>query len=112
MIELIPIILLIALIILIIHIIRKHKEKKQTPTVRRVPYRLDTSNNSPTPEQRRKPTPINNRGATAITPSNNDYMNYRYCPDCHSRNKEGKQVIYKIGQKNFECTQCGCKFSI
>lgn len=103
---------LIVSIFIVVHIVHKCRAKKRTTTARRVPYRLDSTNSARLPEQRRKPTPINHRGITAIIPPSNDYMNYRYCPDCHSRNKEGRQVIYKINQTDFECSQCGRRFSI
>ncbi len=109
--ELFLIISLIIAIFIIIYLIVKSKKEKNHSPPKRVPYRIDNIN-SYSNNTRRQPTPINNRSATSIIPANNDYMNYRYCPDCHSRNKENRQVIYKIGQRSFECKQCGCKFNV
>lgn len=106
------IIFIVAIIYLIVRIVRKRKEKKRASRPIRVPSRIDSSPSVRSAAPRRKPTPINGRSATSIIQSDNDYMNFRYCPDCHSRNKEGKQVIYKTARRSFECKRCGCKFTV
>lgn len=109
--DVLSIIFLIVIICVIVRIVRKRKKKCASPP-HRVPRRIGDGQSTTSTAPRRKPTPINGRSVTSIIQSDNDYMNYRYCPDCHSRNKEGKQVIYKTDQKSFECKRCGCKFTV
>ena len=73
--------------------------------------------------KKRKPYPLENQNRAAnhvtkqytslrvpCTAPDNSYLNYRFCPECHSDNEYGKQVIFKLGDNRYSCKVCGCKF--
>ena len=41
-----------------------------------------------------------------------EYLTYRKCPDCRSKNTLSMQVIYKVGERSYECRRCGKKFNL
>lgn len=92
-------------------LIVKHRKKKKRQKHRQ-PVRIDTATaiNSTSYQSRRTPTSISTSMRTPRRTDDLEYMTYRNCPDCHSENHPGKQVIFQLEPHSFACTVCGHRF--
>lgn len=128
--------IVVAVIILIVFVYKKRQTNKkrqparfdQSQTINRLvsssagrsgtrTARMPHPANTPsvprrTPTRMRTPAPARRQSTTGRVPhSATEYLNYRYCPACHSANERNHQVIFKNGS-TFRCAVCQTKFDV
>ena len=80
--------------------------------VRALPVHYETEKKGSAGVAVRKPYPVKRKPSSSVRVNECEYMTYRKCPACHSKNSLNRQVIYKIGAHDFVCYCCGTRFHL